>query len=371
MALISFLFKTFKWSSILFVLLFSQTSVAAQKQRGGTGPQIDIQGLERLISQKDSSLKNTELRIKNLEYTLSQKNKSILKIMEKKILIEKEVHQLQAKIDGHYALLFPIKYKLRKYLKNVLVNSLDGLDGRSSHTAEVSLAKKLLIKKVKSLSEKIKALNKSNRELEKRFVVSKKEWGQILDEELFLLGALKDLEKDKSNVASQYMTGLNERDNLNLKYGQLKKRIKDKLKVKILGQKKKISGSLYHSPLSKYVNLDFKEKGITYVFKKREKVFSTGAGKIVYVGSLSTYGNVVMIDHGRSTRSIILGDFRPQVKKGSLVKKGEIVGETRYIDSGRGKLYFEVRKKNRVQNTMQLVDKRSLHKLAGGKKKRI
>ena len=65
----------------------------------------------------------------------------------------------------------------------------------------------------------------------------------------------------------------------------------------------------------------------------------------MYQGTLSNFGNVVMIDHGKETRSIILGKFIPKLSKGAVVKAGDVVGYTRDSRNQEEKLYFEVRKR--------------------------
>ncbi|MCY4523380.1 MAG: peptidoglycan DD-metalloendopeptidase family protein, partial [Halobacteriovoraceae bacterium] len=81
----------------------------------------------------------------------------------------------------------------------------------------------------------------------------------------------------------------------------------------------------------------------------------------VYSGELASYGNIVMIDHGKGTRSVILGDFDPMVKKGMDVAKGDGLGKTKKIQKdGFGNIYFEVRKDDNIQNTILLMNKELL-----------
>src|SRR5690606_22476463 len=79
-------------------------------------------------------------------------------------------------------------------------------------------------------------------------------------------------------------------------------------------------------------------------------------GTVVYVGGLSTYGNVVMIDHGNDTRTVVLGPFTPATEKGRKVRAGDKIGSM----ASAGRLYFEVRKQNVAQDTLPLVDKGAL-----------
>ena len=113
-------------------------------------------------------------------------------------------------------------------------------------------------------------------------------------------------------------------------------------------------------PLKKYTSIEYNNKGITLKFDQTALLYSTEKGKIAYVGPLSSYGNLIMIDHGQDTRSILLGSFRSQVKKGQQVKKDEPIGMADYQTNKQ--IYFEIRKNNEIQNTGLLIDKKLLAK---------
>ncbi len=84
------------------------------------------------------------------------------------------------------------------------------------------------------------------------------------------------------------------------------------------------------------------------------------AGKVIHSGALSTYGNVLMIDHGKDTISVCLGDFKARVPKGKRVKSGDVIGYTLKPTRKDSKLYFEVRVKDKAQATIHLLDEKSL-----------
>ncbi|MCY4645199.1 MAG: peptidoglycan DD-metalloendopeptidase family protein [Bacteriovoracales bacterium] len=108
------------------------------------------------------------------------------------------------------------------------------------------------------------------------------------------------------------------------------------------------------------IKKDKKRKGLVYKFGGEHPVFSTYGGKIQYLGRLANYGNLVIINHGRHIRSVLLGDIDPQVKKGQKVKRGEILAKTKVIKGDYGQLYFEVRVKDSTHNTLSWIDRRSL-----------
>ncbi|MBF0313018.1 MAG: peptidoglycan DD-metalloendopeptidase family protein [Oligoflexia bacterium] len=90
-------------------------------------------------------------------------------------------------------------------------------------------------------------------------------------------------------------------------------------------------------------------------------VAAIGDGKVVYVGALSTYGNIVIVDHGADLRSITLGNFRPMVSKDDRIHKGSALGKTIISESGsKGQVYLEIRKQDLIQNVSYWASKLGL-----------
>jgi hypothetical protein len=134
--------------------------------------------------------------------------------------------------------------------------------------------------------------------------------------------------------------------------------------IKIPSAAQNIEGDFY-SPIAIHQDIEHQKKGVTFTFQGKNEVRATKSGKIVYTGALANYGNVVMIDHGKEIRSVILGQFDFLVKNGDHVKDSELIGYTKSRASnglGDGKIYFEVRKNNLAQNTYLLLDKKSFAK---------
>ncbi len=61
---------------------------------------------------------------------------------------------------------------------------------------------------------------------------------------------------------------------------------------------------------------------------KQAKVPAANHGKIIFVGDLGIYGNIVVIDHGLSLMSLYSHLTDISVKKGDVVKRGDTVGTT-------------------------------------------
>lgn len=69
-------------------------------------------------------------------------------------------------------------------------------------------------------------------------------------------------------------------------------------------------------------------KGVDYAAKTGTPVKTTGDGKIIYRGRKGGYGRVVIVQHGKSYRTLYahLSNYRKGQKVGSRVKQGQTIG---------------------------------------------
>ncbi|MFZ4712290.1 MAG: murein hydrolase activator EnvC family protein [Bacteriovoracaceae bacterium] len=118
--------------------------------------------------------------------------------------------------------------------------------------------------------------------------------------------------------------------------------------------------SQFSSPINNFIEVANSAKGVTFTFSEVAQVVAPGAGEVVFAGELSTYGNVVMIDHGGEIRTVLLGNFQPKVRKHDKLNAGELIGYTEIDSNKKNTLYFEVRKKNVAQNTVRYLNKNLL-----------
>ncbi len=114
-------------------------------------------------------------------------------------------------------------------------------------------------------------------------------------------------------------------------------------------------GTLPHpitNPLIKKLNLKvlnqdflkFKQKGHFYKVNQKEKVRTVAIGRVVFNSFIKSYGPTLIIDHGKNYYSVYGNLEEVFIKKGSLVRAGEVIGRLgrKHLQFKMG-LYFEVR----------------------------
>jgi septal ring factor EnvC (AmiA/AmiB activator) len=238
-------------------------------------------------------------------------------------------------------------------MKRAILNKLNAEASPAKILAEKILFKSLS-QSLQSLRERIQHNKKSEDELNQLI----KDFQDYSKTEVELATFLNELENKKKTVVDNYLGEIEKEKELQKRFSKLKVQF-----AMARAQARKDLGTRFQSPLKGFTKFEHKNKGITFYYDGRRPVTSSAAGEIVYSGELSAYGNVVMIDHGDDTRSVVLGQFIPKVSKGLMVKVGDVLGYTSYNprrEKNNGKVYFEVRKKNKVQNTIELMNASSL-----------
>ncbi len=66
--------------------------------------------------------------------------------------------------------------------------------------------------------------------------------------------------------------------------------------------------------------------GVDYGARRGTPIHATGSGRVIYAGWMRGYGKVVKIDHGHGYVSLYAHQSRLKVRRGSYVKRGEVIG---------------------------------------------
>lgn len=98
--------------------------------------------------------------------------------------------------------------------------------------------------------------------------------------------------------------------------------------------------------------------GIDIKMSSGTPVYAAGPGEVLYAGWLRGYGQIVIIDHGRSLSSVYAHLNRLDVSEGDRVKKGQNVGLVGSTGTTTGAhLHFEVRVNGEAKDPMQYLGK--------------
>ncbi len=181
-----------------------------------------------------------------------------------------------------------------------------------------------------------------------------------------LAQVLAELEERKKVAMETYLAKVEKKKKIESKVQ------KRKLHQRIAAVKKKMSDApvvmtkpdrLFSRPVDDYLTVTKSKKGVTFKYQATQPVKAVGAGKVVYAGDLSAYGQVVLIDHGNDLRTVLLGKMNIKVKKNDTVASGDILAYTVNDSKEAQNLYFEVRKKNTAQNTILWLDQSGVSKI--------
>ncbi|WP_127714824.1 murein hydrolase activator EnvC [Halobacteriovorax sp. HLS] len=325
---------------------------------GAYAKSINISDVRNEIRLSSRNLSRINSNIILLEKKLSKKNKNYIEVLDNKRKIESNIYTSSEKIEKYLSLIDEEKVRTKKVLGSVVANSMSNTETSSEILSKkifTDVLKKRLIK-LQSLENIVKIKKDKLAQMQKRFAAFEQKEGEILT-------FISELEERKKEYAAQYVSIEKNKLELATKLSSIKSQISQKKMAKSAKSEKPSLNIQFSAPIESYSGLDYQKKGITFKFKDSQVVKSTLAGVVNHVGTLANYGNVVMVDHGDGVRSIYLGDLSSKLKQGQKIKADQVIGQTRVRRStGLGQIYFEVRKKNKAQNTFLLMDKKFLAK---------
>jgi murein DD-endopeptidase MepM/ murein hydrolase activator NlpD len=336
---------------------------------------LNVFDMKKKLEAQNRELSLLSKEVNNVEISIGMNNKKYYKLADERAKLEESLTNAKRNADFDGLNLKKNYNHARSLLMGVLLNKLENTENSSD-----MLARKIMISKLQERLLDLDGMMKSNKSLQVEVERLNEKLTESMNTEKELLGLMGELEERKKELKSDLelknkstldmKTRLDEEKNkmaMNQK-SQIAKQTREKLapvqiteEIRIPSQPLNVGE--YYPPLYSYHNLEYQKKGVTFNFVGKNEVRATKAGKIVYTGALASYGNVLMIDHGNDTRTVLLGQFDYAVKNGDVVKDSQVVGYTNPRSNsglGEGRIYFEVRKNNLAQNTYMLLDKKSL-----------
>ncbi len=308
--------------------------------------------LHRKISLEKKKLKSITNQISKFEKKLERTNQEYLKINDRKNGLEKELYSLKKQVYDSHASLNEGKEKVKQLLTTYVVNMMG-----SGQDASELLTQKILITGLKNELKIYDDQIAKTQAVQEGLKLVEKSLRKYSEQQSVLMDVISSLEGNKKDKAQDYLKTKEKYEGYLAQWQKVKV---NKTRTSKTGALRSQLGT-FLPPIEKHTKLDFKKKGVTFFFdQKTLPVKASRSGKVIHKGSLAPYGNVIMIDHGKETISVCFGDFGPKVKKGMRVKAGQIIGYTSRKNQREGKLYFEVRKKDKAQPTIHLLDDKAL-----------
>lgn len=375
----------------LFISAFAPRYVLANVNANGEEEFIEntkesVSSMKRRLQEQEKNLKRLQFDVKEVEYSLVMNTKKYQKLVEERSKIEYQLQEAKKNLDLESEGLKRSFQQTKNILGGVILHRLDKNE-KSSDLLSKKLLVEMLQKRLVDLSDLIRNNNNMKSELEKMDA----EYQQSLSTEKELIQIVQEMEAKKQELLEVERIEADKKVSLEKQYNEARnrvsieknaenrKKLKEKLQNVQLTEEIKVAdtiqkstaneavvvGNLYQTPLKSFQDFSYQKKGITYKFSGKNEIRAPRSGNVIYTGVLSTFGNILMIDHGDNTRSVLLGHFDYYVKNGDKLDLGSLIGHTKATNvnpDSDGKLYYEIRKNNLAQNTYQLIDKKSLSK---------
>lgn len=312
---------------------------------------LGVQATSNDLSKLRSSLLELNVKIRTLEKHIGFKNAQYLMKLEEasqidgKILeIEKLNESLRTKNDEELV-------KLNKVLRSLALSQVEDESLAQRQYYDLIMRRKQNLQKIKlSLDESQKLIDDQKHKL---MIVQ--------SEAQHTAQVLTQLDNKKHDLNERYVDFSTKKAVLEQSVQTQKLSHKLSALKRNQGQPETVS-RFFKLPIDYHSDLKSSEKGITIHFSQSQPLKASYSGRVIYFGDLSSYGKVLMIDHGDDIKTVLLGAIESNVKKDDQVQEGQNLGFIRANKSS-SSLYFEVRKGNIAQKTINWLDKKSLSKI--------
>lgn len=329
--------------SLFFLFLFISNFNASAN--------VSVNELRDNLSKKSNEVFKLGAKIRSLDKKLGRNNDSYLSNISKIKKIEDTISGLRNSIRNYESNVKTEFQNINKTLQYYLINQQESNDEDYLYRKEIL---KELITKQSNKYKKTKNESKKLLNLLSSYENQLEEY-KTNSENIYQL--IVDLENEKKDLSKSYLNKLDQKNEIEEKLEITLSRNKVYKKTntaKVSWDEISLRPQL---PLKDYLSYKGSKKGVTFKYNKVSPLVATESGKIVYSGELSSYGKVIMIDHGYNLRTVLLGDINIKVKKDDVVSKGEILGHLNSESGITKTLYYEIRQKNIAQNTLNLLKK--------------
>lgn len=287
--------------------------------------EAELNQIDKELSQYNMDFLEDQGRLKDVEAQLETKKRSLTQAAEQ--------------ISGKFQLA-------KKAYLNYLMEAED--EDNTDKIFHEKIYHEILKKKLSSLE----AAQNQSRSILSSISESEAKIKSYREKEDSIYQYIINLENKKKTVGQNYIDTMEKRNALQDQLDKLTARQKAYKKIR---KTTKNGLGEFGLPLKGFQSLKKGKKGLTIKYSGTQPVMAPATGRVVYVGELASYGQVIMIDHGNEIKSVLLGDMKVKTKKGDAVKLNQILGYTVSDEEIAKSLYFEVRKKNKVEDTAKWI----------------
>lgn len=348
------------WHNLLLFALIISPSLWGKK--------VDFQKettyKDRLAVQNFKLIK-LKASIKELEKNLGKENNRYLKNYHLLTKLENEITHQHDRLELLNEEIYSNYKGLEKILRNLIFLENDDID--AIQLAQKKVLRAATKRRLKSLNSNLIVAKQGKREL----VELKEKAANLKTVEKSILNLLTKMENRKNRLANSYVDEIRTKNNIESSISRMQKIQRKKTVAPIQKEKdlpfvkdnNNLKFGQLELPIDEVQSLDYENKGVTFFMNSKQPVKAVGSGTVAYSGPLANYGHVVLVDHADGLMTLVLGKFRARVKKGSKVEVGDILGYTNATIDRKEKLYFEVRYKDKAQNTYLWLDKELIKKV--------
>lgn len=332
--------------SLIIALTFSLTAGAAIKRPGDE------------LAKYRTEVMEMGARLSSLEKEIGSKNNLYLSSIEQIKQFEADVKLYRDELKVRSEEVKAAQLENKRILQNYLLESESETTEPWQRKVHLELLKQAQTK-LKNKETELNAFQVKVAEFDEKLVALRKN-----EEELARV--IEELEARKKNAMETYLAKVETKK-------KMEKAVQsEKLNKRIEVVKKELSRApvieakpdrFFSRPVDDFMSYTASPKGVTFKYQSVQPVKAVGEGKVVFAGDLAAYGQVVLIDHGKDLRTVLLGKMNIRVKKNDSVKTGDILAYTASDTNEAQNLYFEVRKKNTAQNTILWLDQNGVSKI--------
>ncbi len=333
---------------IVLIILISNSNASIEFDLKNSKKQAD--NIKNNLQEYKGKLITLSAEISSIEKDLGKKNNDYLSRINQIETINNEIIESKSFMQQTQKNSQSILLKTKKALNLYLLAYLD------EQSEQELVERKVYEEGLKELINNLKLNINNYNEIQNKLGFLEGKLSELKLAEENLHGVLLDLEERKRVKTQEYIQLNQQKENTESKI------VINDLIEKTNAQKKieKIGSMILNLPLNNFTNAKFDKKGISLTTSNESDVIAPQSGKIVYSSALSTYGNLIIIEHKEQLRSVILGDFKLLKKRGDNVEVNELIGK---FKKGQHKVYFEIRKQNKAQKISQWLDGNSLQRV--------